>query len=201
MRQGRFRPRAGHLTEEERRLWAQVVASVTPLPGRGVPAPEPEPAPPQPPPPAAAAKAPSEPAGRPAPGPARKPAKPAALPPHPPLAAIDRRAKQRIRRGTETFDAVIDLHGLRQADAHSSLNAFLARCQANGARMALVVTGKGGAVSEDVTRDRGVLRRLVPHWLASSEARRFVVGFEEAGTGLGGAGALVVRIRRGGRAP
>jgi DNA-nicking Smr family endonuclease len=57
----------------------------------------------------------------------------------------------------------------------------------------LVITGKGkiGAESE-----RGVLRRQVPEWLRQPEFRTFVVGFEEAHVGHGGAGALYVRIRR-----
>ncbi|MGY4366779.1 DNA-nicking Smr family endonuclease [Bradyrhizobium sp. LB1.3] len=36
----------------------------------------------------------------------------------------------------------------------------------------------------------------MPEWLSLPEFRAFVVGFEEAGIGHGGGGALYVRIRR-----
>jgi DNA-nicking Smr family endonuclease len=36
----------------------------------------------------------------------------------------------------------------------------------------------------------------VPEWLGLPELRRFVVGFEQAAIGHGGAGALYVRVRR-----
>ena len=42
-----------------------------------------------------------------------------------------------------------------------------------------------------------MLKRQVPLWLESSELRPLVVGFESAGIGHGGAGALYVRVRRG----
>jgi DNA-nicking Smr family endonuclease len=41
-----------------------------------------------------------------------------------------------------------------------------------------------------------VLRRAVPLWLALPELRPLVIGFEEAASAHGGAGALYVRIRR-----
>jgi DNA-nicking Smr family endonuclease len=37
---------------------------------------------------------------------------------------------------------------------------------------------------------------MVPIWLAAPDLRPLVIGFEEAGRGHGGAGALYVRIRR-----
>ncbi|HEX5866107.1 MAG TPA: Smr/MutS family protein, partial [Beijerinckiaceae bacterium] len=44
--------------------------------------------------------------------------------------------------------------------------------------------------------ERGVLRRVVPHWLRLPDLRPLVVGFEEAAVRHGGAGALYVRLRR-----
>ncbi len=69
---------------------------------------------------------------------------------------------------------------------------FLGGAQASGAKLALVITGKG----KNGDGDRGILRRLVPIWLASPELRPVVVGFDEAGRAHGGAGALLVRLRR-----
>ncbi len=70
------------------------------------------------------------------------------------------------------------------------------RAQADGARLVLIVTGKGTEKSGDVERERGVLRRQVPLWLALPNFRALVVGFAEAHVAHGGAGALYVRLRR-----
>jgi DNA-nicking Smr family endonuclease len=121
---------------------------------------------------------------------AREPAAP------PPLATLDRRLRKRVARGNAPIEARIDLHGLTQSEAHRALLGFLRRAQADGARIVLVVTGKGGVGAHDDGSERGVLRRQVPHWLRLSEFRTLVVGFESAGAGHGGAGALYVRLRR-----
>ena len=100
-----------------------------------------------------------------------------------------------------TADAAIDLHGLRQGEAHAALLRFLDRGQRQGFKVVLVVTGKGGRVREDEwgigEGTTGVLRRQVPLWLGLPEFRALVVGWEEAGRPHGGAGALYVRLRRG----
>ena len=136
------------------------------------------------------------------------PKPPAALPKPelavpPALAPIERRLKQRLSRGQRTVDAKIDLHGMRQDEAHAALHRFLASAHARGAGLVLIVTGKGGRKSAeersfgDFTQgERGVLHRLAPLWLADPEMRRFVIGFEQAAQGHGGSGALYVRIRR-----
>jgi len=119
--------------------------------------------------------------------PARKPA--------PVLEPLGRRQKQRLARGIDEIDARIDLHGRTQSEAHAALLAFLRNAQAHGARFVLVITGKGTRASDDWS-ERGVLKRQVPLWLKLPEFRAYVVGFEDAHVGHGGAGALYVRMRR-----
>jgi DNA-nicking Smr family endonuclease len=116
----------------------------------------------------------------------------------PGLVALERRFLRRLRRGTSTPGAVIDLHGLTQDEASRRLAAFLRRCQSQGVKAAVVITGKGTASLKG--EGHGVLRRAVPLWLAGPELRQLVVGFEEAGAGLGGSGALILRIRAARRA-
>jgi len=115
----------------------------------------------------------------------------------PPLAPLDRKLKKRVAHGRTQIDARIDLHGMTQSEAHGRLMRFLRRAQADGARMALVVTGKGStARAAEHGSERGVLKRQVPLWLALPEFRPLVVGFEDAHIGHGGSGALYVRLRR-----
>jgi len=114
-----------------------------------------------------------------------------------PLAPLDRRFKQRVARGREPIEARLDLHGYTQAEAHTVLLRFLRGAQADGVKIALVVTGKGNTQTKrNAGAKLGVLRRAVPRWFALPEFRGFVVGFEEAHAGHGGEGALYVRLRR-----
>ena len=130
--------------------------------------------------------------------------KPPTVPPHAPF---DPRIGKRIARGRNAIDARLDLHGLRQQDAYVVLRRFLARCQADGLRHVLVITGKGGKPDDTDTRnfwqteERGILRRLVPQWLAEPSFRLHVVSFTESAMKHGGSGALYVTIRKGPRHP
>jgi DNA-nicking Smr family endonuclease len=109
----------------------------------------------------------------------------------PPLAPLETRLRQRLARGRVAVDDTLDLHGYRQDQAHRVLREFLIRAQGRGAKLVLVVTGKGRTAAEP-----GVLRRAAPLWLEAADLRPVVVGFGEATATHGGAGALYVRLRR-----
>ncbi|MET4261966.1 DNA-nicking Smr family endonuclease [Bradyrhizobium sp. S3.12.5] len=171
------------LSEEDRELWELVAKQVKPLRkhrATKVPtAPRAEPA-------AHAAK--PTPSPRPlTQAPAPRPSKPAM----PPLAPLGKRERTKLSRGRSEIEARLDLHGMTQLRAHRALSGFLHRAHHDGLTFVLVITGKGRSGGES-----GVLRRQVPEWLSLPEFRAFVVGFEEAGIGHGGEGALYVRIRR-----
>jgi DNA-nicking Smr family endonuclease len=170
------------LTDEERKLWGHFTRSVVPR-GRGL-------VPAAPLPTAASSKTKSSTQVRP---PARVAT--AAARTAPGLEPFDRRLKQRLARGTESLDDRIDLHGKTQSEAHAALLSFLRKAQSHGAKFVLVITGKGGGARDDWS-ERGVLKRQVPQWLKLPEFRGYVIGFEDAHSGHGGAGALYVRIRR-----
>ncbi len=141
---------------------------------------------------------------RPEPRPAA-PAKPTV----PPLADLERERRKMRRIGTGRIDieARIDLHGMRQAEAHAALRRFLTRAHADGRRWVLVITGKGAPLDREREADdvgygsieRGVLRRNVPRWLAEPELRAIVVGYATAAIRHGGEGALYVQLRKNDR--
>lgn len=116
------------------------------------------------------------------------------LPAPAPLAPLGRRERSQLSRGKKEIDARLDLHGMTQTRAHHALQAFLHRCHHDGCTFVLVITGKGRTVGPE--SERGILRRQVPLWLGLPEFRGFVVGYEQAGIGHGGEGAIYVRIRR-----
>lgn len=176
---GGSRACARFLSRAEHELWTAVTADVRPYRARPMTLdPAPAAAPIDPPPPPSA------------------PVRDRPAPPRPvaPLADLDHRTRTKLRRGRLDVDAKLDLHGMRQAEAQSALYAFLHHARAGGAKIAIVVTGKGSGREEG-----GVLRRLVPMWLQGPHMRDVVVGFGEAARHHGGEGALYVRIRRAGR--
>jgi DNA-nicking Smr family endonuclease len=109
-----------------------------------------------------------------------------------PLAALGRRMRMRVARGKEAIDGRLDLHGLTQSEAHAALLRFLRAATARGARLVLVITGKGGRGEGE----RGILKRQVPQWLGLPEFRTLIVGFEQAQVAHGGEGALYIQVRR-----
>ena len=135
---------------------------------------------------------------------------PAAIDPRPgppPLGRFQRKDAKQLSSGRLPVDSRIDLHGMRQREAHAALRRFLADAQARGHRHVLVITGKGtprGSGADDMpfdgTGDRpGVLRRAVPLWLNEPDLRGMVVSYAPAAPRHGGDGALYVRLRKAGK--
>ena len=90
-----------------------------------------------------------------------------------------------LRRGRLEPEARIDLHGLTQDEAYRALTRFFTRARALDQRLVLVITGKGG-----------VLRDVVPRWLAEHELAPLVSGMSAAHMRHGGGGAFYVAVRR-----
>jgi len=174
--------------ENDAELWARVAESARPLRKRTVVQ---LPEPPAAPRPRKAAKAPEPPPPTP-----KAPPKPA---PTVRGEALDRQTARKLEGGRLPVEAKLDLHGMRQRDAHAELKRFLKSAQGKGHRHVLVITGKGAAAdtrgfyAEDV---RGVLRQVLPHWLAAPDLAHVVVSFSTAPRRLGGDGALYVRLRK-----
>jgi len=167
------------LSPDERVLWSAVTRSIAPM-RAGAAAPEED---------AVEAVRPAAP--KPAAAPLARPLAQEPMPP--PLSPLGRRMRSRVARGKEDIDGRLDLHGLTQSEAHAALLRFLRQASGRGARLVLVITGKGARGGEG---ERGVLRRQVPQWLRLPEFRALVIGFEQAHVAHGGEGALYVRVRR-----
>jgi DNA-nicking Smr family endonuclease len=121
--------------------------------------------------------------------------------PAPDLALFDRNSARKIRGGRVEIEARVDLHGMRQHEAHAALRRFLLSCQARGLRYVLIITGKGKGLQPanehigEGDRERGVLKRNVPRWLEEPDLRAVVVSFTTAAIQHGGEGAMYVHLR------
>jgi DNA-nicking Smr family endonuclease len=119
-----------------------------------------------------------------------RPPKPAAVSP-PPNPGIDRRTAERLRKGAMSIDQRIDLHGMTEAAAHAALDRFVRLAWHRGARVLLVITGKGSTA-----QGGGVLRRNLPRWLTVGENAARVLRVESAQPRDGGSGAYYILLRR-----
>jgi DNA-nicking Smr family endonuclease len=118
-----------------------------------------------------------------------------------PEAGLDRRSADRLRRGARAPDARIDLHGMTSERAHRELDRCIGAALASGARLVLVITGKGGKRRDPhaapfMRGDQGVLRQQVPGWLRHGPHARHIVGVYQASPRHGGAGALYVYLKK-----
>ncbi|MCX7685351.1 MAG: Smr/MutS family protein [Acetobacteraceae bacterium] len=173
--------RRRELSPEERAFWQDWArrAGVVPLAG---------PLPPEPP-PAAAAPAAAAPA---APVPPPRPA-----PPPPPAeivigvqpAGLDAKRWTALRRGRLRPERTLDLHGMRAAEAHAAVRAFVPLAQEAGFRCIAIVTGKGSSP------EGGVLRRELPHWLNAPDLRPRILAAAHPHAANTGAVHLLLRRR------
>lgn len=119
----------------------------------------------------------------------------------PDLQLFDRNSVRKLRGGRTEIEARVDLHGMRQDEAHVALRRFLFSCHRRGLRFVLVITGKGKTNDKSPSeegygeRERGVLKRNVPRWLDEPELRAVVVSYTIAAIQHGGEGAIYVHLR------
>ncbi len=126
----------------------------------------------------------------------RAPAAPSYLK-HGEAQGIDKCKLKRMQRGQLELQARLDLHGFTQSQAQAAVIEFLERCQAQGKRNVIIVTGKGLA-----KEGGGILRSRLPDWLNLSPNRERVLSYDYSQPKDGGTGALYVVLRklRGGSA-
>jgi len=174
--------------DEDAALWDKIAGSASPLKGRDKPPPR--------------DKSHAAPAKRATPEPqpqAVAPAPAAKRAPRVRATPLDRQTSRQLEKGRLEVEARLDLHGMRQRDAHAQLRRFLKTAQGRGLRHVLVITGKGADPAASTSfyeeEERGVLRQAVPHWLSEPGLASLVVSYSPAPRRLGGDGALYVRVR------
>ena len=117
---------------------------------------------------------------------------------------LDGNTADRLRKGAMEPDARIDLHGKTEDAAHRALLNFLKGAQRSGARLVLVITGKGARAAapdepfdmEQERRARGVLKSMVPRWFSEPGFAGLIADSRSAHRRHGGGGALYVYLKK-----
>ena len=113
---------------------------------------------------------------------------------------LDGNTQDRLDRGLIAPDATLDLHGMTQTAAHRALQRFLRGARERGNRLIVVVTGKGNPRAPDAApwteSPHGVLKEMVPRWLAEPGLAQLIARAQPAHIRHGGGGALYVYLRK-----
>ena len=123
---------------------------------------------------------------------------------------LDRKTRRKLGAGQLDIDRSVDLHGLTQDQAFARLKSTVESAVRAGEKTLLVVTGKGGArfsqtgsdtpvaqrTRADFDQFGGVLKRMVPVWLETSELKPFILSYGGSAKDHGGEGALYIMLRR-----
>ncbi|MGV6802009.1 MAG: Smr/MutS family protein [bacterium] len=123
----------------------------------------------------------------------------AAVPQRPTVSAthIDPARLRRVRRGRQEIDASLDLHGLTQEQAFSTLRRFIAEAIRRRLSTILIITGKGRPQTATPLHEpgRGILRHRFLHW-SENHFKEEIIGIAQAHPKHGGAGAFYVFLRK-----
>ena len=172
------------LGPDEAALWARVLATVRPLPGKKPPVAPPRQSSPEP-----KAAAPATPDFR-----LRERAATAETPR--PGTTLDSSWDRRLSRGLAAPDFTVDLHGHTLATAYARLDAALAQAIVAQARVVLLITGKPPRPDSERPHARGAIRDAVGDWLAASRHAAAIAAVRNAHPRHGGQGALYIVLRR-----
>ena len=108
------------------------------------------------------------------------------------VCGIDSKIFQKLKSGTYSYDAHIDLHGMTAEQAFDNLMFFIRESFLQDHRCLLAVTGKG----KNSPGGFPILKREVYDWLTRDPFRRVVLAFCTAQPKDGGSGAIYILLRR-----
>lgn len=105
------------------------------------------------------------------------------------MMGTDANTARRLKRGELPIERALDLHGLSRDEAYRLLAKSISDWAMMGVKVCAIITGKGRG-------DEGVLKRELPHWLNDARLRRYIIAAATAPKKYGGAGAVLLLLRR-----
>lgn len=108
------------------------------------------------------------------------------------VVGLDQMTINKLRAGSFSPEAHLDLHGLNAVQAFEALRGFLRGSWYKGLRTILVVPGRGRNSPDGV----GILREKLQSWLTQDPFKRVVLAFCTAQPHDGGPGSVYVLLRK-----
>lgn len=108
------------------------------------------------------------------------------------VVGLDQMTINKLRAGSFSPEAHLDLHGLNAMQAFEALRGFLRGSWYKGLRTILVVPGRGRNSPDGV----GILREKLQCWLTQDPFKRVVLAFCTAQPHDGGSGSAYVLLRK-----
>ena len=108
------------------------------------------------------------------------------------VVGLDQMTMNKLRAGSLSPEAHLDLHGLNAAQAFEALRGFMRGAWYKGLRVVLVVPGRG----RNSPDGQGVLRGKLQAWLTQEPFKRVVLAFCTAQPHDGGPGSVYVLLRK-----
>ncbi|UCG11871.1 MAG: Smr/MutS family protein [Deltaproteobacteria bacterium] len=99
---------------------------------------------------------------------------------------------EKLRLGTFSIQAHLDLHGMTADEARQALEEFILVSVMKGLRCILIIHGRGLNSRDQIP----ILKQRMANWLKSGRLKRCVLAFTTARSCDGGAGALYVLLRK-----
>lgn len=107
---------------------------------------------------------------------------------------MDGNLAKRFKREEYRVEATLDLHGITEKDAFVKVCDFIKLAYNNRKRIVLIITGKG--FDDTLFSGKGVLKKAVPNWLATSEISPLILAYKNPSESLGGKGSLYIMLRK-----
>jgi len=105
---------------------------------------------------------------------------------------LDPRIFRRLKAGSYSPEAHLDLHGMTSDTAYLALVEFIRENYFAGKRCLLVIPGRG----KNSPLGRGILREHMKEWITRDPLKRVVLAFSTAQPRHGGAGAVYILLRK-----
>lgn len=108
------------------------------------------------------------------------------------VVGLDQMIMNKLRAGSLSPEAHLDLHGLNAEQAFEAVRGFFRGSWYKGLRTVLVVPGRG----RNSPDGQGILREKLQNWLTQEPFKRVVLAFCTAQPHDGGAGSVYVLLRK-----
>ncbi len=114
---------------------------------------------------------------------------------------LDKKKRVSLRKGKIDPEKTLDLHGLNAKQAEKRVIDFLQISHMQGARLLLIITGKGYRSRQidsswDSEKKTGVLKNSLVSWIENSPMRLAVLDISLSHSKHGGEGAFYVYLRK-----